>query len=133
MLISRIRAEVLSRESWMKEVWARVRHCTAPSHWSRNLFVHPPCDAEFPAVVAEKFDDGQPWPISLKDIMENSAWGRYHQLQLKYFSRATRGSSLSLRVAFFLFFLLIVIRVYSYFLFSFYGASSASFFSLAGG
>ena len=35
-----------------------------------TFFMHPPSDAEFPAEVAEKFDDGQPW---LKAANELSA------------------------------------------------------------
>ena len=56
-----IRQAVALRESWIRDVCARGRLCKPPDHWSLNLFIHPPSDAEFPPVVAEKFDDGQPW------------------------------------------------------------------------
>ena len=36
-LISRIREEVICRESWMKEVCARGRHCVPPHHRSRSI------------------------------------------------------------------------------------------------
>ena len=56
-----IRQAVALRESWIRDVCARGRLCKPPDHWSLNLFIHPPSDAEFPPEVAEKFDDGQPW------------------------------------------------------------------------
>ena len=56
-----IRQGIALRESWISDVCARGRLCKPPDHWSRNLFIHPPSDAEFPPEVAEKFDDGQPW------------------------------------------------------------------------
>ena len=56
-----LRQAIALRESWISEVCARGRPCKPPDHWSRNLFIHPPSDAEFPPEVAEKFDDGQPW------------------------------------------------------------------------
>ena len=55
-----IRQTIALRESWVSDVRAGP-HCKPPDHWSRNLLIHPPGDAEFPAEVAEKFDDGQPW------------------------------------------------------------------------
>ena len=55
-----IRQGIALRESWISDVCARGRLCKPPDHWSRNLFIHPPSDAEFPPEVAEKFDDGQP-------------------------------------------------------------------------
>ena len=59
------------RKSWMGDVCARGRPCSPPDHWSRNLFVHPPSDAEFPAEVAAKFDEGHPWFDVMGDIMFN--------------------------------------------------------------
>ena len=56
-----IRQAIALSESWISDVCARGRLCKPPGHWSRNLFIHPPSDAEFPPEVAEKFDDGQPW------------------------------------------------------------------------
>ena len=56
-----IRQAIALRESWISGVCARGRPCKPPDHWSRNLFSHPLSDAEIPAEVAEKFDDGQPW------------------------------------------------------------------------
>ena len=56
-----IRQAIALSESWISDVCARGRLCKPPDHWSRNLLIHPPGDAEFPAEVAEKFDDGQPW------------------------------------------------------------------------
>ena len=58
-LSSFIRQAMSLRESWMREVCARGRHCPAPDQWKRNLFVHPPNDAVFPE--AEHFDEGWPW------------------------------------------------------------------------
>ena len=55
-----IRQAIALIESWISEVCARGRLCKPPDHWSRNLFPDPPSDAEFPAEIAEKFDDGQP-------------------------------------------------------------------------
>ena len=55
------RQTVALRESWIRDVCARGRLCKPPDRWSRNFFIHPPSDAEFPPEVAEKFDDGQPW------------------------------------------------------------------------
>ena len=49
------------RESWMSEVCAQDRPCKPPEHWGRNLLIEPPSDEEFPAEVAENFDEGQPW------------------------------------------------------------------------
>ena len=53
-----IRQAVALRESWIRDVCARGRLCKPPDHWSRNLFLHPSSDAEFPPEVAERFDDG---------------------------------------------------------------------------
>ena len=61
-LSSFLRQAIALRESWMSEVCSRSRHhCAPPDRWSRNLFLHPPSDADFPAEVAEEFDDGRPW------------------------------------------------------------------------
>jgi len=60
-LSSFLRQATALRESWMSEVCARGRDCVPPDQWSRNLFLHPPSDADFPAEVAEEFDDGRPW------------------------------------------------------------------------
>ena len=49
------------RKSWMSEVCARGRPCEPPEHWARNLLIELPSDEEFPAEVAENFDEGQPW------------------------------------------------------------------------
>jgi hypothetical protein len=62
----------------IREVCVRGRHCVAPRDWSRNLFVHPPSDADFPVEVAEKFDDGQPW----FDIMEDFLTRRIKRIPL---------------------------------------------------
>ena len=56
-----IRQAMSLRESWMREVCARGRHCAAPDHWKRNLFVHPLSDENFPEEGAEGFDDGWAW------------------------------------------------------------------------
>ena len=56
-----IRQEISIRESWMSEVCARGRPCEPPEHWARNLLIEPPSDEEFPAEVADNFDEGQPW------------------------------------------------------------------------
>ena len=60
-LSSFIRQAMSLRECWMREVCARGHHCTAPDHWKRNLFVHPPNNADFPGEVAGYFDEGWPW------------------------------------------------------------------------
>ena len=65
-----IRQAISLRESWMREVCARGRHCVPPDHWSRNLFLHPPSDADFPAEVAEKFNDGHPWFQFIDEISD---------------------------------------------------------------
>ena len=56
-----IRQAISIRESWMRKVCARGRPCVPPEHWARNLLTHPPSDEEFPADVAENFNEGQPW------------------------------------------------------------------------
>ena len=56
-----IRQAISIRESWKSEVCARGRPCKPPEHWARNLLIEPPSDEEFPAEVAENFDEGQPW------------------------------------------------------------------------
>ena len=66
-----IKRAITVRKSWMGDVCARGRPCSPPDHWSRNLFVHPPSEAEFPAEVAAKFDEGQPWFGVVDDIMFN--------------------------------------------------------------
>ena len=58
---SLIRQAISIRESWMSEVCARGHPCKPPEHWARNLLIEPPSDEEFPAEVAENFDEGQPW------------------------------------------------------------------------
>ena len=63
-----IRQAVALRESWIRDVCARGRLCKPPDHWSRNLFIHPPSDAEFPPEVVEKFDVGQLWFNSADDL-----------------------------------------------------------------
>ena len=63
-----LRQALALRECWIGEVCARGRPCKPPDHWSRNLFMHPPSDAEFPEEVAEKFDDGQPWFNVMDDL-----------------------------------------------------------------
>ena len=60
-LSSFIRQAIALRDSWMSETSTRGRHCTLPNHWPRNLFAYPPSEAEFPAEVAELFDDDRPW------------------------------------------------------------------------
>ena len=45
----------------MSEVCARGRPCKPPEHQARNLLIEPPSDEEFPAEVAENFDEGQLW------------------------------------------------------------------------
>ena len=42
---------IVLRESWISEVCARGRPCKPPDHCSRNVFIHSPSDAEFPAEV----------------------------------------------------------------------------------
>ena len=56
------------------EVCARGRLCKPPDHWSRNLFQDPPSDAEFPAEIAEKFDDGQPWYNAADELSCFALW-----------------------------------------------------------
>ena len=63
-----IRQAIALRESWMREVFSRGRPCAPPEHWKRNVFLHPPSDADFPAEVAENFHDGQPWFDFIDDI-----------------------------------------------------------------
>ena len=63
-----IRQAKALRESWMREVFSRGRPCAPPEHWTRNIFLHPPSDADFPAEVAENFHDGQPWFTFIDDI-----------------------------------------------------------------
>ena len=63
-----IRQAVALRESWISDVCARGRLCKPPDRWSRNFFIHPPSDAEFPPEVAEKFDDGQPWSNVMDEL-----------------------------------------------------------------
>ena len=63
-----IRQAVVLRESWMRDVCARAPLCKPPDHWSRNLFIHPPSDAEFHPEFAEKFDDGQPWFNAMDEL-----------------------------------------------------------------
>ena len=67
-------AAVALRESWIRDVCARGRLCKPPDHWSRNLFIHPPSDAEFPAEIAEKFDDGQPWFNTTDELSCGDLW-----------------------------------------------------------
>ena len=55
-----IRKAIALRGSWMSETCARGRPY-APNHWPRNFLENPPSDADFPEVVSENFDDGQPW------------------------------------------------------------------------
>ena len=62
------------RESWMSEVCARGRPCKPPEHWARNLFIDPPSDEEFPAEVAENFDDGQPWHNAPDELSCGELW-----------------------------------------------------------
>ena len=61
-------------ESWMSEVCARGRPCKPPEHWARNLFIDPPSDEEFPAEVAENFDDGQPWHNAPDELSCGELW-----------------------------------------------------------
>ena len=60
-LSSFIRQAISIRDSWMSEVCERGRPCKPPEHWARNFLIEPPSDEEFPAEVAENFDEGQPW------------------------------------------------------------------------
>ena len=53
-LSSFLRQAIALRESWMGEVCPRSRHCAPPDHWSRNLFLHPPSDADFLEEVVNK-------------------------------------------------------------------------------
>jgi len=69
-----IRQAIALRESWISEVCARGRLCKPPDHWSRNLFQDPPSDAEFPAEIAEKFDDGQPWYDAADELSCFKLW-----------------------------------------------------------
>ena len=69
-----IRQAIALRESWISEVCARGRLCKPPDHWSRNLFQDPPSDAEFPAEIAEKFDDGQPWYNAADELSCFALW-----------------------------------------------------------
>ena len=69
-----IRQAIALRESWISEVCARGRLCKPPDHWSRNLFQDPPSDAEFPAEIAEKFDDGQPWYNAADELSCFAFW-----------------------------------------------------------
>ena len=69
-----IRQAIALRESWISEVCARGRLCKPPDHWSRNLFQDPPSDAEFPAEIAEKFDDGQPWYNATDELSCGELW-----------------------------------------------------------
>ena len=63
-----IRQAIALREPWISNVCARGRLCKPPDHWSRNRFQDPPSDAEFPAEIAEKFDDGQPWFNAMDEL-----------------------------------------------------------------
>ena len=54
------RQAISVRESWMSEGCARGRPCEPPEHWARHLLFEPPSDEEFPAEVADYFDEGQP-------------------------------------------------------------------------
>ena len=69
-----IRQAIALRESWISNVCARGRLCKPPDHWSRNLFQDPPSDAEFPAEIAEKFDDGQPWFNATDELSCGELW-----------------------------------------------------------
>ena len=69
-----IRQAIALRESWISEVCARGRLCKPPDHWSRNLFQDPPSDAEFPAEIAEKFDDCQPWYNAADELSCFALW-----------------------------------------------------------
>ena len=69
-----IRQAISVRESWMSEVCARGRPCNPPEHWARNLFIDPPSDEEFPAEVAENFDDGQPWHNAPDELSCGELW-----------------------------------------------------------
>ena len=69
-----IRQAISVRESWMSEVCARGRPCKPPEHWARNLFIDPPSDEEFPAEVAENFDDGQPWHNATDELSCGELW-----------------------------------------------------------
>ena len=56
----------------MSEVCARGRPCEPPEHWTRNHFSDPPSDEDFPAEIAENFDDGMPWFEFMAQIPEAS-------------------------------------------------------------
>ena len=58
------------RESWIREAFSRCRPCFPPEHWKRNVFLHPPSDADFPAEVAENFHYGQPLFEFFDDISD---------------------------------------------------------------
>ena len=63
-----IRQAVALRESCISDVCALGRLCKPPDHWSRNLLIHPPSDAEIPPEVVEKLDDGQPWFNAMDEL-----------------------------------------------------------------
>ena len=56
-----VRQAILQRESWMGQAGVRGRLCAPPDHWRRNLFKHPPSDAELPVDFEQTFTDGKPW------------------------------------------------------------------------
>ena len=59
-LASLLRQAIPIREAWIGKRCARGRP-HAPCHWSRDLFVSPPSDAEIPDDVAQHFDSGRHW------------------------------------------------------------------------
>ena len=45
-----------------------------PTIGHETFFQDPPSDAEFPAEIAEKFDDGQPWFNATDELSCGDLW-----------------------------------------------------------
>ena len=58
-LASFLRQARLARKSWLEEVCAGGR-LSVPPHWTHDIFLDPPSDAEFVEDFEELFNDGMP-------------------------------------------------------------------------
>ena len=62
-LASFLRQARLARKSWLEEVCAGGR-LSVPPHWTHDIFLDPPSDAEFVEDFEELFNDGMPFHAS---------------------------------------------------------------------